>query len=103
MTAELTCRDWLSGERRPHRVAAEGVPPVLVVGTTGDPSTPYAEAVSLARQFPAGMLLTHEGPGHTAYGRGDVCVTARVDAYLVGLERVGSGATCRAERHPEQY
>ncbi|PWS40378.1 hypothetical protein DKT74_33215 [Streptomyces sp. ZEA17I] len=103
MTAELTCRDWPSGVRRPHRVAAEGVPPVLVVGTTGDPSTPYAEAVSRAGQFPAGMLLTYEGLGHTAYGRGDACVTAKVDAYLVELERAGSGATCRAERNPEKY
>ncbi|SCE27957.1 MULTISPECIES: alpha/beta hydrolase [unclassified Streptomyces] len=94
VTAELTCRDWPSGGRRPHRVDADGVPPVLVVGTTGDPSTPYEESVSLAEQFPKGMLLTYEGLGHTAYGRGDACVTAKVDAYLVKLERVRPGATC---------
>ncbi|MEU0357642.1 alpha/beta hydrolase [Streptomyces cyaneofuscatus] len=94
VTAELTCRDWPSGGRRPHRVDAEGVPPVLVVGTTGDPATPYEESVSLAEQFPAGMLLTYEGLGHTAYGRGGACVTAKVDAYLVKGERVRPGATC---------
>ncbi|MFE2296271.1 alpha/beta hydrolase [Streptomyces sp. NPDC059452] len=94
VTAELTCRNWPSGELRPHRVAAEGVPPVLVVGTTGDPSTPYEESVSLAEQFPEGMLLTYEGLGHTAYGRGGACVTKKVDAYLVGLKRVTPGATC---------
>ncbi|WP_334666452.1 alpha/beta hydrolase, partial [Streptomyces cyaneofuscatus] len=94
VTAELTCRDWPSGGRRPHRVDADGVPPVLVVGTTGDPATPYEESVSLAEQFPQGMLLTYEGLGHTAYGRGDACVTAKVDAYLVKGERVRPGATC---------
>ncbi|MEV7914560.1 alpha/beta hydrolase [Streptomyces griseus] len=94
VTAELTCRGWPSGGRTPHRVDADGVPPVLVVGTTGDPSTPYAEAVSLAEQFPGGMLLTYEGMGHTAYGRGDACVTEKVDAYLVGLKPVRPGATC---------
>ncbi|MFD3786845.1 alpha/beta hydrolase [Streptomyces cyaneofuscatus] len=94
VTAELTCRDWPSGGRRPHRVDADGVPPVLVVGTTGDPATPYEESVSLAEQFPAGMLLTYEGLGHTAYGRGDACVTAKVDAYLVTGKRVRPGATC---------
>lgn len=94
VTAELTCRDWPSGGRRPHRVDADGVPPVLVVGTTGDPATPYEESVSLAEQFPEGMLLTYEGLGHTAYGRGDACVTAKVDAYLVKGERVRPGATC---------
>ncbi|OCC12820.1 alpha/beta hydrolase [Streptomyces sp. PTY087I2] len=94
VTAELTCRGWPSGGRTPHRVAADGVVPVLVVGTTGDPSTPYEEAVSLADQFPGGMLLTYEGMGHTAYGRGDACVTEKVDAYLVGLKPVRPGATC---------
>ncbi|NEB36182.1 alpha/beta hydrolase [Streptomyces sp. SID14515] len=94
VTAELTCRGWPSGGRTPHRVDADGVPPVLVVGTTGDPSTPYEEAVSLADQFPGGMLLTYEGMGHTAYGRGDACVTEKVDAYLVGLKPVRPGATC---------
>ncbi|MER6597968.1 alpha/beta hydrolase [Streptomyces parvus] len=94
VTAELTCRGWPSGDRTPHRVDADGVVPVLVVGTTGDPSTPYEEAVSLADQFPGGMLLTYEGMGHTAYGRGDACVTEQVDAYLVGLEPVRPDATC---------
>ncbi|MET8843956.1 alpha/beta hydrolase [Streptomyces rubiginosohelvolus] len=94
VTAELTCRGWPSGGRTPHRVDADGVVPVLVVGTTGDPSTPYEEAVSLADQFPGGMLLTYEGMGHTAYGRGGACVTEKVDAYLVGLKPVRPGATC---------
>lgn len=94
VTAELTCRGWPSGGRTPHRVDADGVVPVLVVGTTGDPSTPYEEAVSLADQFPGGMLLTYEGMGHTAYGRGGACVTDKVDAYLVGLKPVRPGATC---------
>lgn len=94
VTAELTCRGWPSGDRKPHRVDADGVAPVLVVGTTGDPSTPYEEAVSLAEQFPGGMLLTYEGMGHTAYGRGDACVTGQVDAYLIGLEPVRPDATC---------
>lgn len=94
VTDELTCEDWAAGTQRPHKVRADGVPPVLVVGTTGDPATPYEEAESLADQFPGGMLLTYEGLGHTAYGRGDACVTDAVDAYLTDLKPVRSGATC---------
>ncbi|MEW2527443.1 alpha/beta hydrolase [Streptomyces sp. NPDC047071] len=90
----LACKDLPAGTPRPRRVAAEGVAPVLVVGTTGDPATPYEEAESLAEQFPGGMLLTYEAPGHTAYGRGDACVTQRVDDYLVGLRAVPDGTTC---------
>ncbi len=94
VTAELTCRGWPSGDRKPHRVDADGVAPVLIVGTTGDPSTLCEEAVSPAEQFPRGMLLTYEGVGHTAYGRGDACVTGQVDACLVDLEPVRPDATC---------
>lgn len=91
---ELACKDWPAGKERPHRVKADGVPPVLVVGTTGDPATPYEEAESLARQFPGGMLLTYEGFGHTAYGRSTSCVTNAVDDYLIGLKAVRPGSTC---------
>ncbi|MFF9199386.1 alpha/beta fold hydrolase [Streptomyces sp. NPDC014779] len=95
VTGELICEDWPAGPGRPHRVAAPGVPPVLVVGTAGDPATPYGEAVSLARQFPGGMLLSFEGAGHTGYGR-NACVDRKVEAYLVDLAPVGPGTRCAA-------
>lgn len=93
LTSELVCKDWPAGHQRPHRVNAPGVPPVLVVGTAGDPATPYSEAVGLARQFPGGMLLTFEGAGHTGYGR-NACVDRKVEAYLVSLTKVRPGTTC---------
>ncbi|MEU6821973.1 alpha/beta hydrolase [Streptomyces atriruber] len=91
---ELPCKNWPAGTARPHRVEADGVPPVLVVGTTGDPATPYKEARSLAAQLPGGMLLTYEGLGHTAYGRSNACVEDAVDAYLIDLKRVRAETTC---------
>ncbi|MFE0641714.1 alpha/beta hydrolase [Streptomyces sp. NPDC058877] len=93
VTAELVCKDWPTGPQKPHRVDAAGVPPVLVVGTEGDPATPYDEAVSLARQFPGGMLLSFEAPGHTGYGR-NACVGTKVEEYLVSLKKVEPGTTC---------
>lgn len=93
VASELVCKDWPTGPERPHRVRAEGVPPVLVVGTEGDPATPYAEAVSLARQFPGGMLLSFDAPGHTGYGR-NACVDRKVEAYLTSLTKVRPGTTC---------
>lgn len=90
---ELVCKDLPAGPQRPHRVTAEGVPPVLVVGTAGDPATPYGEAVSLARQFPGGMLLSLDAPGHTGYGR-STCVDRKVEAYLISLTKVLPGTTC---------
>ncbi|SDS84811.1 alpha/beta hydrolase fold [Streptomyces sp. TLI_053] len=92
--AELDCRTWPKGGTVPHRVTAAGLPPVLVVGTTGDPATPYEDAQSLAAQLPGGMLLTLRGPGHTAYGRGNACVDSAVDNYLTALTPVRPGTTC---------
>ncbi|AOT62205.1 alpha/beta hydrolase [Streptomyces fradiae] len=94
VVAALGCKGWPQAGPGPHRVRADGLPPVLVVGTTGDPSTPYHEAQSLARQLPHGMLLTYEGLGHTAYGRAGACVDTAVDAYLVDLTPVEPGKTC---------
>jgi hypothetical protein len=68
---------------RPERIKAEGAAPVLVVGTTRDPATPYAWAVSLAHQLSSGRLLTYVGDGHTAYGRGSTCIDSHVNAYLL--------------------
>ncbi|MET9950127.1 alpha/beta hydrolase [Streptomyces sp. NPDC006339] len=95
VTGELVCKDWPAGRQRPHRVNADGVPPVLVVGTAGDPATPYDEAVSLARQFPGGMLLSFDAAGHTGYGR-NACVDRKVEDYLVSLTKVRPGTTCSA-------
>ncbi|MCH0539111.1 alpha/beta fold hydrolase [Streptomyces sp. MUM 203J] len=94
VVAALGCKGWPQTGAGPHKVRAEGLPPVLVVGTTGDPSTPYHEAQALARQLPGGMLLTYEGFGHTAYGRGGACVDDAVDDYLIGLRPVEPGASC---------
>jgi hypothetical protein len=71
-----------------------GLPRPARVGTTGDAAPPYEEAASLASQFPGGMLLTYEGLGRTAYGRGNTCVTRHVDDYLIERRTVPSGTTC---------
>ncbi|MGF1424948.1 alpha/beta hydrolase [Kitasatospora sp. LaBMicrA B282] len=92
--ADLNCRNWPTGPLKPHRVKADGLPPVLVVGTTGDAATPYQDAQSLAAQLPGGMLLTYQGLGHTAYGRSNACVTDAVDGYLVDLKPVQPGTSC---------
>ncbi len=81
----LVCADWpvppVSG---PQRVTAPGSPPVLVIGTTRDPATPYAWSVALAEQLSRGVLLTYDGDGHTVYRTGGPgCVREVVDAYLL--------------------
>ena len=81
----LTCEQWpYPVAKRPESYAATGAPTILVVGTTGDPATPYEQSVSLAHDVLAdGFLLTFKGEGHTAYGRSNVCVSDVVDNFLI--------------------
>ncbi|MCC3768341.1 alpha/beta hydrolase [Streptomyces sp. UNOC14_S4] len=81
----LTCAYWsVPAIGHPHRITARGAAPILVVGTTRDPATPYQWARSLASQLSSGRLLTYDGDGHTAYTRGSACVDKAVNTYLLG-------------------
>jgi pimeloyl-ACP methyl ester carboxylesterase len=83
----LTCSVWpVKPADTPHRVTAPGSPPVVVIGTTRDPATPYAWAQGLAKQLSKGVLITHDGDGHTVYRTGAArCILRPVNAYLIDL------------------
>lgn len=74
--------------------AAEGAAPILVVGTTNDPATPYKWAEQLADLLSSGVLLTYEGEGHTAYGSSNDCIANAVDAYLLSGTVPAEGTRC---------
>ena len=57
--------------------------PILVIGTTRDPATPYKWAQSLAKVLDGSILITLDGDGHTGHGRGSICVDSAVDHYLL--------------------
>lgn len=80
---DTTCQQWPFQSRATvGPVTGAGADPMLVIGTTGDPATPYDEAVALAEQLESATLVTFEGEGHTAYGK-DPCVNSIVDDYFV--------------------
>ncbi|HEY0248381.1 MAG TPA: alpha/beta hydrolase [Gryllotalpicola sp.] len=80
----ITCSGWpFAPVRTPAPVHADGAPPILIVGTTNDPATPYQDSVNLAHELASGHLVTWNGSGHTAYGRSNSCVTNTVDDYFV--------------------
>jgi hypothetical protein len=91
----VICQDWPhppTGSQGP--LTAEGADPILVIGTTNDPATPYAWSQGLAEQLDSGVLLTWQGEGHTAYGRSNECVADAVDAYLLDGTVPDDGTTC---------
>jgi pimeloyl-ACP methyl ester carboxylesterase len=83
--SNLGCLYWpVPATGRVGPLHAPGAPPVLVVGSTGDPVTRYAWARDLARELGSGVLVTRHGEGHTGY-RSSQCVRDLVDSYLVSL------------------
>ena len=91
----MTCTLWEATRHPlPERDAA-GSAPILVIGTEGDPATPYEGALTMAEQLEAGVLLTWEGEGHTAFPKTD-CITDTVVSYLIDLVAPADGTTCPA-------
>lgn len=74
--------------------AAVGAPPIVVVGTTRDPATPYEQAVRLAQELESGVLLSRDGDGHTAYSSGNACINAAIDTFLAAGTPPEDGTMC---------
>ncbi|QRN80084.1 MAG: alpha/beta fold hydrolase [Nocardiopsis sp. BM-2018] len=93
---QLPCAYWVDTEEAPTGFSAPDAPPILVIGTVGDPATPYTWAEELSDQLATATLITYEGNGHTAYGYGMRCVDEAVDAYLLEGEVPEAGLSCPA-------
>ena len=76
-------------------MSGAGAAPILVVGTTGDPATPYQWAEALAAQLESGVLLTWVGEGHIAYDEGDPCINDVVDTYFLTGAVPQDGLVCQ--------
>jgi len=81
---DTACTHWPypRGADLPRTFEAKGAGPILVIGTSNDPATPYASSVSLAKQLSSGVLISYEGEGHTVYNQGVSCIDDVVDAYF---------------------
>ncbi|MGV0111474.1 alpha/beta hydrolase [Arthrobacter sp. CP30] len=91
----VTCAPWTYPPvAEPAPLRAPGADPILVIGTTGDPATPYAWSTALADQLESGVHVTWEGEGHTAYGRSNDCILDLVDDYFIDGTVPADGARC---------
>ena len=76
-------------------VTVRGTAPILVIGTTGDPATPYVGAEALTQRIEGSELLTFDSTEHTAFGRGvSTCIDDAVDAYFVDGTLPPPGTHC---------
>ncbi|MDQ0814924.1 pimeloyl-ACP methyl ester carboxylesterase [Streptomyces sp. B3I7] len=73
-------------------------PKMLLVGTRGDPATPYRWTVETAKRLgPSAVVLDNRGEGHTGYATSP-CVHRKVDAFLLYGTTPPDGSSCGPER-----
>ena len=94
----LRCESWpFEVKQSPASYKATGAPTILVVGTTGDPATPYSQAQALAGEIlDDAFLLTYNGEGHTIYGQQVACVDNVVDEFFLTAKLPETDPNCQA-------
>ena len=75
-------------------ITGAGAGPLVVIGTTGDPATPFDSTVRMSNTLEDGRLVIVEADQHTGYGV-NRCVIDVVNDYLIDLEPPGDETTCR--------
>lgn len=90
-----TCNDWpreiVGGVRS---IEAAGADPIVVIGTTRDPATPYEWSTRLAEQLQSGVMVSFDGDGHTAYTRSNDCVDNAINDFYVDGTVPADGLEC---------
>jgi pimeloyl-ACP methyl ester carboxylesterase len=93
--SNLICAYWpVKPKGKVGPITADGAPPILLIGGTGDPATPYAGAQSVNRMLTGSVLLTREGNGHVSYDK-STCAKQAIDAYLIDLTVPAPGTVCK--------
>ncbi|MGW7438952.1 alpha/beta hydrolase [Streptomyces sp. NPDC054849] len=101
--AMMGCTGWpVPGTWETPDVSAPGSAPILVIGNTGDPATPYEGARKMVERLGpgVGVELTFKGEGHGAYNSGDPCVQEAVNTYLIEGKPPAAGTVCTAAPTP---
>ncbi len=88
------CTSWFEHGSRRGPVISTTQAPILIVGTTGDPATPYGWSVELSRQLSTSRLLTFRGEGHTAVASYNNCIDSSVAEYLASGTLPAVGKVC---------
>jgi TAP-like protein len=96
------CAQWpvLAQDRYTGPFNRPTAAPILVVGNTVDPATPYQNAVAMSRDLADARLLTLDGYGHTALANPSRCVAAAEDRYFVTGTLPPPGTVCHQNALP---
>jgi pimeloyl-ACP methyl ester carboxylesterase len=87
------CTSLPAAASDPVTITGAGAPPVLVLGNTGDPATPFASTESMVASLASAVLVTIESNNHGGYGTNE-CVNETVHRYLIDLTVPEVGTRC---------
>jgi pimeloyl-ACP methyl ester carboxylesterase len=76
--------------------------PILVIGNTNDPSTPYQNSVAMAQKLASARLLTVQGYGHTTLLNPSSCAGQYEADYLINGTLPPEGTICQQDALPFQ-
>ncbi|MEU6364377.1 alpha/beta hydrolase [Streptomyces sp. NPDC046931] len=93
----ISCMNWpVAGAADHPNVSAPGAPPIIVIGNTGDPATPYEGARRMVQALGpgVGVEMTYKGQGHGSYDSKNKCVQTAVNNYLLNGRVPAAGTVC---------
>ncbi|MCN9243300.1 alpha/beta hydrolase [Streptomyces sp. RY43-2] len=93
----ISCAGWpMRGAVYHPDVHAPGAGPILLIGNTGDPATPYDGTRRMVNALGkgVGVELTYRGQGHGAYYSKNTCVRDTVNRYLLDGAVPATGTVC---------
>lgn len=77
-----------------RRADLADAPGIVVVNSTHDPATPYANAKEAVALLPDARLVTWNGDDHTSFAQGHSCVDDAVVPYLIAQTMPTAGLRC---------
>jgi pimeloyl-ACP methyl ester carboxylesterase len=93
--SNLPCAYWpVKPTGKVEPITTTATVPILLVGGTNDPATPYAWAQSVNKMLAGSILLTRQGDGHVSYTK-SACARQVIDAYLIDLALPAQGTVCQ--------
>jgi pimeloyl-ACP methyl ester carboxylesterase len=93
----IGCSFWpIKPSRAAGPLTADGAPPILLIGGSGDPATPYASAQAVNKEVAGSVLLTRNGYGHGSYFQ-SLCVQQATDLYLMDVILPPPGTVCQSD------
>ena len=101
--SEEICAHWPTGVSQDRYTGPwnhETANPILVLGNTGDPVTPYQSSVSMSRDLAGARLLTVDGFGHTEFFNPSTCATDYEINYLETGALPPIGTVCQQDAIP---